>query len=582
MVSLSHVKRLLCLVVVTAAALVLAAPALSLRPYHPQPLGFSVAAPDGSAGLAAPVRAPKRFNMVGLTWQGRAAPDIEIRTRREGGGWSPWAHLEAVSEDGPDPGREGDGRSVSTPVWVGSADWVQYRLTRAVRAPRLAFVNTRGDATAADRVRNRLRGIANAAVRFVAREGAANAADPKPAMVSRAAWGAEDCEPRSNPEYGTVRAAVVHHTVSLNDYSREEAPAVVLGICRFHRDVNKWNDLGYNFLVDRFGTIYEGRAGGADRAVIGAQAQGYNAQTTGIANIGDFTAAGQSPAALAALARLIRWKLPLAGAPTSGTASLVSAGGAMNRYPAGTQVRVPRVAGHRDLDSTACPGTALYAQMSELRRLVGVLGPSGISSRLSAGVAAASRTVTYGKRVRVRGSLSAAGTAATRQPVVLEARIGGRWRRVGSARTDSRGRWSVLIRPRRSRELRARFAARGLMAAATSRPFIVAMRPILKLTLTPKTGAAGFRVTVAGTVKPGLEHVHRVLQLRRGRAWETVGVKTLKVDRRGRYRSSFKPPSRGSYRYFAEARRSTANALARSRKVALRVTGARGGGAGAP
>jgi hypothetical protein len=83
-------------------------------------------------------------------------------------------------------------------------------------------------------------------------------------------------------------------------------------------------------------------------------------------------------------------------------------------------------------------------------------------------------------------------------------------------------------------------------------------------------------------VRPRLDRVWRVLQRRRGRKWGTVGVKTLKVDRRGRFRSAFKPPRAGAYRYYAESRRSSAAALARSRKVALQVSGSRGGGAGAP
>ncbi len=127
--------------------------------------------------------------------------------------------------------------------------------------------------------------------------------------MPREDWGASQCPPRAAPEYGEVKVAYVHHTVNPNDYTREEAPAIVLGMCRYHRNSNGWNDIGYNFLVDRFGTIFEGRAGGIDQPVIGAQAQGYNAQSTGIANLGTFTSSGQTPEALDAMAALIRWKL---------------------------------------------------------------------------------------------------------------------------------------------------------------------------------------------------------------------------------------------------------------------------------
>ncbi len=124
-----------------------------------------------------------------------------------------------------------------------------------------------------------------------------------PALAGRAAlpvreprgWGAEACPPRYAPSYGAVSAIHVHHTVSLNDYAPEEGPAIVLAICRFHRNSNGWADIGYNMLVDKYGTLYEGRAGGLDQAVVGAQAQGFNSQTAGIANIGDHSRSAADP-----------------------------------------------------------------------------------------------------------------------------------------------------------------------------------------------------------------------------------------------------------------------------------------------
>ena len=89
-----------------------------------------------------------------------------------------------------------------------------------------------------------------------------------------------------------MQLAFVHHTVSANDYGPEDSAGIVLGIAKYHRDTNGWNDIGYNFLVDKYGQIFEGRAGGIDQAVIGAQAQGYNSHSTGIANLGTFSEIG--------------------------------------------------------------------------------------------------------------------------------------------------------------------------------------------------------------------------------------------------------------------------------------------------
>jgi N-acetylmuramoyl-L-alanine amidase len=145
---------------------------------------------------------------------------------------------------------------------------------------------------------------------------------------------------------------------------------VVLAICRFHRNSNGWDDIGYQALVDRFGTIYAGRAGGLARPVVGAQAQGVNAQTTGVAVMGTHTKRGISNAAMRGLTRWLAWKLPVHGLTTKGRARMVSAGGPTSRYDKGDRFRMKRIAGHRKSNLTECPGDALNREIDNLRAKV--------------------------------------------------------------------------------------------------------------------------------------------------------------------------------------------------------------------
>ncbi|MDQ4048821.1 MAG: peptidoglycan recognition protein, partial [Actinomycetota bacterium] len=477
-------------------------------------------------------------------------------------------------------------RGGSAPSWVGEADWVQYRLSERLRGLRLHFVNVQGTATAADRARSAVRRLASAGAASLAgvmRAAGARAADPQPQIVSRAAWGAADCPPRRAPDYGEVRAAFVHHTVNSNDYTRSEAPSVVLGICRFHRNTNGWNDIGYNFLVDRFGTIYEGRAGGIDQPVVGAQAEGYNTQSTGIANLGTFTSLRQTPEAMRAMARVIRWKLPIHGAPTAGGTTLVSAGGSSNRFAAGRSVPVQRVIGHRDTGATSCPGEALYAQLPELRRLVGNLGPSGVATQLLAEVGGRRRSVRFGQTALVAGRLSAAGGAAlARQPVEVQAFIGRRWRTVAAGSTGDAGHFAATVKPMRNRSLRARYAGSGDLRPATSPTFHVGVQPIVSISRTARRASRSTRVVVRGRVLPRKARVYQVLQQRRGRGFRTLATTALKVGRDGRFRGSFAPARSGTYRFYVVARGDHATARSSSSKLLLRVGRSRGGGATAP
>ena len=355
-----------------------AAPAISSKPYLPGAVDFeqrleplarvSSGAAKSRAAFRSPViEAPQRFDLVGLAGETRP---LELRGREQGGAWTKWV----AAEDG-------------SPVYFGGADELQLR-SRGWR-PRgtLHYVNVSGTASTASTVLTRFREAVNNA--FISAGAlvapAADAAPTRPELVSRADWGANlpqgGCPPRERPGYGHVKAAVIHHTVSATKYTPAEAPGIVLGICRYHRNANGWNDIGYNALVDRFGTLYVGRAGGLRKSVIGAQAQGFNAQTTAIASIGSHTDVGVSTSALDSIVSYLAWKLSAHSLPAQGKTTLTSAGGAASRFDAGARVRMKRIIGHRDVGFTACPGEALYAQLAQIRRLTQMRIDQGAARR---------------------------------------------------------------------------------------------------------------------------------------------------------------------------------------------------------
>ena len=224
--------------------------------------------------------------------------------------------------------------------------------------------------------------------------------------------------------------AFVHHTVSANEYGPGDSAGIVLGICRYHRDANGWNDIGYNFLVDRFGQVFEGRAGGVDQAVVGAQAQGYNSNSTGVAVIGTHETVPVGDMTLGALAILIGWKLALHGVTPTGQISIQSAGGSLNRYPSGTPVTFERISGHRDGDETSCPGAALYAQLPALRVAAQRVAPPPSATPPTPPVVRPDAPVVTAKaatkRIRAGNSILLSGKTDQRGPVqVVVERAGG-------------------------------------------------------------------------------------------------------------------------------------------------------------
>jgi hypothetical protein len=305
----------------------------------------------GERTLAA--SAPARFDLVGLHWRGSGS--VEFRTHSVSGRWGTWHRAAPEAEDLPDDAtaeaRAAHGWRLGNPYWAGPSDRIGYRLHGRVERLRAYFVQS-------PEVRIPLRRTSMAG---------------SPAIVSRLAWGADEAIRRAPPQYATsLQFALVHHTAGSNSYTRAQSAAMVRGIEVYHVKGNGWNDIGYNFLIDKYGQVFEGRYGGADKNVIGAHAEGFNTGSVGVAVLGTYTSSAPPAAARSALANLLAWRLDVAHVdPLS---SLTWASGGNARFPAGTPVFLRAISGHRDTGFTTCPGAAFYAQLGALARQAGTLG----------------------------------------------------------------------------------------------------------------------------------------------------------------------------------------------------------------
>ncbi|MDP2711820.1 MAG: N-acetylmuramoyl-L-alanine amidase [Solirubrobacteraceae bacterium] len=528
-------RRIAALLVAAGLLAWLAAPALSSRPFVPRAIEFSQTldargwARDADGAWRSPVvRAPKRFDLVGLRWaRSSGEPETRIRVRDADGRWNRWTLM----------AHDHGGGSGAEPVWAGGADAYQLRMSERPRALRARFVNATGSATRADRVKTTLRRAAHDA--FATLSGAAARAQTPapgsraaPAIIPREAWGGDQCAPRSAPSYGNVQLGVVHHTVNANSYAPQDSAAIVLSICRYHRNTNGWRDVGYNFLVDRYGQIFEGRAGGVDQAVIGAQAQGYNGVSTGVANIGTFSQAPQTAAGVSATAELLAWKLALHGVPVAGQVRVTSAGGPSNRFSNGSSVTFARIAAHRDANRTACPGDAFFAQLPQIRAQAATLAPQYAFTAPAGLVSLESprTTLSYPQKAQLSGRATTAdGAPLAGAPISLQ--VAGTKAAVTLARTTTRadGSWSAELQTQYSRRLHA-VARVPSGALVSSRPLDVQVAPRVLLRTPPARVTARRHFTVRGTLSPRRPRV--VLEVaRRGsdRKYHTVARLPVKV-----------------------------------------------------
>jgi SpoIID/LytB domain protein len=329
-------------------------------PVHPKVTKLSIPSVAQTAG--APKASVKRvdtpFDIAGVTFAGPAPKSmvIEARTRTDGA-WSDWSTL-ALMDAAPDPKspEAARARTGTEPITAPDADGIDIRITAPGGHLPSGLTASLIDAGTAPADHALGAGPPGSALASVA----------KPAVITRAAWGADEslrtCDPTVVDRFD---AAVVHHTVDANDYTADQAAGLVRGIYAYHTTTLGWCDIGYQFLVDRFGRIYEGRVGNLTGNTQGAQAQGFNAQSFGVSTLGDFQAVAPSSAAVGAVVSVIAWKADENGFDPGATVTLTSAGN--SKYPAGTVVTVPRTVGHRDFNDTACPGDAMYAGVPSIR-----------------------------------------------------------------------------------------------------------------------------------------------------------------------------------------------------------------------
>ncbi len=197
---------------------------------------------------------------------------------------------------------------------------------------------------------------------------AAAAPGQPPNIITRAQWGADESMRCPNTVYDDgVRAGVVHHTAGSNDYGPQDSAAIVRSIYAYHTRTLGWCDIAYNALVDKYGQVFEGRAGGMDRAVEGAHTGGFNKNTWGVAMLGNFDAAPPEPIQLRTVGRLLGWRLGMDHVDPRGTVVLTSDGSSFTHFPRGATPTLPSIFTHRDVGNTDCPGNAAYAVMDQIR-----------------------------------------------------------------------------------------------------------------------------------------------------------------------------------------------------------------------
>ncbi len=329
---------------------------------------IAVAGGHGMSGVDQPTASrsavveTKPFGLVGLSWDTAPPAGSTVKVRvREQSGWTSWLTIPYDAEHGPDEGSDEAGQALAgtDPMLTGESDaiqvWVQTPDGQAPSGTRVHLVDT-------DNVDVQPLPPAQA-----------SAAPGMPPIITRAQWGADESKRNRGPIYSkVVKVGFVHHTVSSSTYTEAQAAAQVRNLYAWYTEGLKYSDMAYNFLVDRFGRLYEGRYGGMDKPVVGGHTAGLNNDSFAVSAMGNFEefkpADAQMDVMKESIAKLLAWKLGLSKRDPGGKDTLISTGSLNSGFWEKDEVAtLNRVSGHRDAGNTACPGKYLYAQVPDIR-----------------------------------------------------------------------------------------------------------------------------------------------------------------------------------------------------------------------
>lgn len=425
--------------VLAALSLLGLAPALPQLPgaqgRMPNPVTVTSREVSADVQSARVVALPRDVSHVSLHWRGNPHASVRLEFSTDG---TNFAEPLPVAPDEAAPDGVTAAETYTGVVYTGGASHVRVSTDRPLGRVSVVAIDSGAS------------GEMDSASSTAIHPYAATAAVDQPMIVSRAGWRADESirfgddpatpEPDSvelwPPTFRPTQKLTVHHTAGRND---DPDPAATVRAIYHDQAVNRgWGDIGYNFLIDEAGNIYEGRhsrdyAGTetptgenvAGDGVTGAHVGGYNAGNMGVALLGTLTTEDATAAARAALEELLAWKAERHSIDPLGSSLYVNPDN-------GWTNDVANISGHRDWDATECPGGLFYSTLPDLRRAVEarITGVPSAATVPGAPILTAKRPAS-GRGVLLSWTVPANGGAALTEYRVLRKR-NGKWVRIAT------------------------------------------------------------------------------------------------------------------------------------------------------